>query len=116
MGADFSFSYLDKFHGWDSKYDANIGACVRMTDVYGNSVKSWQSYANFKAWFDWLAQTVPGNYINCTEGGTFGAYPGGNIRHVVQMDLADCLAVYNMCDTLKEQCLDSATPNKRILF
>jgi hypothetical protein len=104
LGADFSFSYLHKFHGWDSKYDANIGHCVRMTDVYGNSVKSWQSYANFKAWFDFIAMRVPGHWINCTEGGTFGAYPGGNIRAVEQMDLADFLAVYRMCEEIKDQC------------
>ncbi len=116
MGADFSFSYADKFHGWDSKYDASIGNCVRMTDVYGNSVKSWQSYANFKSWFDWVAQSVPGFYINCTEGGTFGAYPGGNIRHVIQMDLADCFRMYNMCDGIREQSENPATEVRTILF
>ncbi len=116
MGANFSFSYLDKFHGWDSKYDKNLGHCVRMTDVYGNSVKSWQSYANFKSWFDWMAQTVPGIYINCTEGGTFGAYPGGNIRHVIQMDLADCLKTYNMCEEIREQCENPETEQRKILF
>lgn len=116
MGADFSFSYLDKFHGWDSPYDANLGQYVRMTDVYGNSVKSWQSYANFKSWFDWVAQVVPGYYINCTEGGTFGAYPGGNIRHVVQMTLSDCLRTYNLCEEMKDQCDNPETEVHKILF
>lgn len=116
MGADFSFSYTDKFHGWDSKYDKDLGTYVRMTDVYGNSVKSWLSYANFKSWFDWMAQTVPGIYLNCTEGGTFGAYPGGNIRHVIQMDLADCLAMYNMCDEIREQSDNPLTEIRKILF
>lgn len=116
MGANFSFSYLDKFHGWDSKYDANLGHYVRMTDVYGNSVKSWKSYANFKTWFDWLATSVPGIYINCTEGGTFGAYPGGNIRAVIQMDLKDCLRMFSLCDEVKEQCLNPETPERKILF
>ncbi len=116
LGADFSFSYLDKFHGWDSKYDVNIGSCIRMTDVYGNSVKSWQSYANFKAWFDWVAMTVPGFYVNCTEGGTFGAYPTGNIRAVIQMDLADFIRMYSLCDEVKAQCQDPTTAIKKILF
>ena len=116
LGADFSFSYQEKFHGWDSKYDKDIGVCARATDVYGNSVKTWQSYANFKAWFDWLAMTVPGTYINCTEGGIFGAYPGGNIRAVQQMDLADFLAVKNMCDQTKDQCENPETDLKLILF
>jgi len=116
MGANFAFSYQHKFHGWDSKYDANIGHCVSMTDVYGNRVKSWQSYANFKAWFDHISMTVPGIYINATEGGTFGAYPGGNIRSVIQMDLKDALAMFNVCDHTEEQCLDPETKQVKILF
>lgn len=116
LGADFSFSYLDKFHGWDSKYDKDIGHYLRMTDVYGNSVKTWQSYANFKAWFDWLAQTVPGFWVNCTEGGTLGAYPQGNIRAIHQMDLADFLAQYRLCDNVRESCENPATSDLKILF
>lgn len=116
MGADFSFSYLEKFHGWDSKYDADLGQIVKMSDVYGNCVKSWKSYSNFKAWFDWLAQTVPGFYINCTEGGTFGAYPGGNIRQVIQMDLKDALAMFNLCDEIKLSCQNPETDERKILF
>lgn len=116
LGADFSFSYLDKFHGWDSKYDANLGQYVRMTDVYGNSVKSWQSYANFKSWFDWLVQTVPGQWTNCTEGGTFGAYPGGNLRALQQMDLKDFLRMVSLSDEIREQCENPETKDRKILF
>ena len=116
MGADFSFSYTDKFHGWSSKYDKEVGQYVRMTDVYGNSVKSWPTYSNFKAWFDWVAQSVPGLYINCTEGGTFGAYPGGNIRHVIQMTLSDCLRTFNLHEEIRDQCENPATDVKKILF
>jgi hypothetical protein len=116
LGADFSFSYTHQFHGWNSKYDANMGHCVRMTDVYGNSVKSWQSYANFKSWFDFIAMRVPGHWINCSEGGTFGAYQGGNIRAVQQMDLADFLRVYSMAEEVKEQCENPETDIKKILF
>ncbi len=116
LGADFSFSYLEKFHGWESKYDKQLGQYIKMTDVYGNCVKSWQSYANFKAHFDWMTQVVPGLFINCTEGGTFGAYPGGNIRTVIQMDLADCLKMYNLCDFVKDQSENPETTNKAILY
>ena len=116
VGADFSFSYTDKFHGWDSKYDKDIGQYLRMTDVYGNSVKTWQSYANFKAFFDWLAETVPGIYFNCTEGGTLGAYPGGNIRSIRQMDLADFLRMYRLHEEVREQCEAPATAARKILY
>lgn len=116
VGADFSFSYSDKFHGWDSKYDASLGQYVRMTDVFGNSVKSWQSYANFKAWFDSRAMTVPGDWINCTEGGTFGAYPTGNIRAVKQMDLRDFLDVYQLHEHMRDQCENPETDILKILF
>lgn len=115
-GANFSFSYTEKFHGWDSKYDANLGHCVRMTDIYGNKVKTWQSYANFKAWFDWLVQTVPGLYINASEGGCFGSYPEGNIRALRQMDLKDVLRMFNMCDELAAQCANPEIDEKKILF
>lgn len=116
MGADFSFSYMEKFHGWDSKYDKNLGNVIRMTDVFGNSVKTWPTYANFKAWFDWVAQSVPGLYINCTEGGTFGSYPGGNIRHVIQMTLADCLHMFNLHENKRDQCENPGTDVRKILF
>lgn len=116
IGADFSFSYTDGFHPWASKYDRKLGHCVRLTDVFGNKVKTWQSYANFKGWFDWLVQTVPGIWINATEGGCFGSYPEGNIRELRQMDLKDCLRMFNLCDELKEQCENPETAQKKILF
>lgn len=116
LGADFSFSYEEKFHGWDSKYDASIGHYVKLTDIYGMKTKTWQSYANFKAWFDWVAQSVPGEYINCTEGGIFGAYNEGNIRAVKQMDLDDCLVRFGMSEHIREQSENSETDVTKILF
>lgn len=116
MGANFAFSYLEKFHGWDSKYDANLGQYLKTTDVYGNSVKTWQSYANFKSWFDWVAESIPGIWINCTEGGTWGAYAGGNIRSIKQMDLVEFLGMYKLCDELKEQCDNPSIAVRKILF
>lgn len=116
LGADFSFSYDEKFHGWDSKYDKRLGEYIRMTDIYGNRTKTWQSYANFKSWFDWVAQQVPGEYINCTEGGIFGAYENGNIRAVKQMDLEDCIVRFSMSDHMKEQVLNPDLEASKILF
>jgi hypothetical protein len=85
LGADFCFSYTRKFHAWDSKYDGKLGEAIRAVDVWGNSVLTWQSYYNFKTWFDWLCTNVPGIYINCTEGGLLGSYPEGNIAQIRQM-------------------------------
>jgi hypothetical protein len=116
IGADFSFSYDHKFHGWGSKYDANLGHTIRMTDVYGNSVRSWQSYINFKSWFESRSMTVPGQWINCTEGGTFGSYPLGNIRSVKQMDLKDFLRLYSLCEEMRDQCENTETDVIKILF
>jgi len=116
VGADFSFSYSDKFHGWDSKYDRDIGHYIRMTDVFGNKVKTWQSYANFKGWFDHVVMTVPGIYINASEGGCFGSYPEGNIRQLMQMQLKDALGMFNLCDEIEETCTNPETEKPRILF
>lgn len=116
LGADFSFSYDYKFHGWDSKYDAELGHCIRLFDVYGIPVKTWQSYANFKAWFDWLAENIPGVYINASEGGCFGSYREGNIRSVRQMTLKDALSMFNMSEELRAQCENPAIEQRKILF
>ncbi len=116
LGADFSFSYEDKFHGWDSKYDKKLGQYLRVTDVFGNKVKTWQSYHNFKAWFDWVAQCVPGEYINATEGGTFGAYPEGNILCVKQMDLQAVLDRFKLSEHMREQAENPETAQIKILF
>lgn len=116
LGADFSFSYLDKFHGWDSKYDKTIGQCLRVTDVYGHSVKTWPSYHNFKCWFDWVTQSVPGIYFNCTEGGTFGAYPGGNLRSVIQKDLKETLRMFTISEEIRDSAENPETEVRKILF
>ena len=116
VGADFAFSYENKFHGWDSKYDGKMGHTVKAVDVFGMPVQTWQSYANFKSWFEFVACQVPGNYVNCTEGGTFGAYPEGNIMQVQQMDLCDFYRIYNLVDELKECCENSEVEEKKVLF
>lgn len=115
-GADFCFSYDKKFHAWNSKYDAKLGYVVKLVDVFGNKVLSWQSYANFKAWFEFVSRSVPGLYINCTEGGAFGSYAEGNIRSITQMELSKFIDMYYMCDTIKDVCLDPTKDEKKLLF
>lgn len=116
VGADFCFSYDKKFHGWDSKYDKNLGHVIRTIDIYGNKVLSWQSYTNFKCWFDFIAMKVPGIWINCTEGGTFGAYADGNIMAVKQMELAKFFEMYQMSEQLRAQCEAPGVFDNKILF
>lgn len=116
VGADFSFSYTKKFHGWDSKYDKDIGRALRAVDVYGNSRLTWQSYYNFKVWFDWLAQQLKGIWINCTEGGILGAYPDGNIQDIKQMYLSDFVRMYTYYEDMEEQAKHPDKPCNKILF
>lgn len=115
-GMDLSFGYDYKFHPWKSKYDKELGNVLRMSDVYGNMVKTWQSYSNFKAWFDKICCTVPGPWFNCTEGGTLGAYPQGIMRHIITMDLEDCLRAMHMNSFIADQAANPATAQKLLLF
>ena len=106
IGADFSFGYDRRFHSWDSKYDKTMGHCIKAVDVFGNPVLTWQSYFNFKTWFDYISIQVPGVYINATEGGCLGAYPEGNLHTIKQMDLAKAIDQFTMCDHVKDQVLN----------
>ena len=117
IGADFSFSYDKKFHGWNSKYDKTLGNVMRTVDIYGNKVYTWASYHGFKCYFDYIAEKVPGIYVNCTEGGTFGAYPDGNIMSVRQATLQEFFFMYHMNDMVQVNCAspDSA-PSKLTLY
>lgn len=116
IGADLSFSYDKKFHGWDSKYDKDLGHVLRTVDVFGNKVYTWASYHGFKCFFDWVTLNVPGIYFNCTEGGTFGAYQDGNIMSVRQVDLCDFLKMYHLHEATRELCEAPATVEKKILY
>jgi hypothetical protein len=99
MGADFSFSYEKKFHAWNSPYD-KMGQVMYAIDVYGNKAPTWQSYYNFKLWFDSKVMTVPGEYINCSDG-LFGAYPDGNIIQVKQSHIEHVLEGYRVSSRQK---------------
>ena len=116
VGADFCFSYTNKFHGWDSKYDANLGHVLKVCDIYGNKVLTWQSYNNFKCWFDQICVEVPSIWINCTEGGTLGAYYEGNIMHIKQMKLSSFLNMYHMSRHLQKQAESTVSGDKTLLF
>lgn len=116
IGADFSFGYTKKFHAWDSKYDKNLGNVVKAWDVYGNKVLTWQSYANFKQWFDFVSLQVPGLYVNCTEGGMLGAYPEGNLASIKQMELEKFLKMYQINENVRESCENPETDIRKILF
>tara|TARA_R110000868_G_scaffold62962_3_gene189969 strand:- start:20790 stop:21050 length:261 start_codon:yes stop_codon:yes gene_type:complete len=85
-------------------------------DIYGNKVLSWQSYNNFKAWFDQVCMDVPGIWINCSEGGTLGAYFEGNIMAIKQMTLASFLDMYEMSRHLLPQAQSASSGSKAILF
>lgn len=116
IGADFSFGYNKKFHAWDSKYDKKLGYVIKAVDVYGNKVLTWQSYFNFKNWFDYIALTVPGIYINCTEGGTFGSYPDGNLMAIKQMAVLDFITMYQMYEEIGASARDPGINEKKLLF
>jgi hypothetical protein len=115
VGADLCFSHENKFHAWDSKYDAKLGQVMRVLDVFGNRVKTWPSYYGFKQWFEYLAKhAVPRPFINCTEGGILGAYPEGNIFEIKQIDLDDCLAIYRVKDDIVKQATDPKSTNRHM--
>lgn len=115
-GADFCFSYDKKFHAWDSKYDAKLGNVMRVRDVFGIPVYTWKSYHNFKGWFEFISMTVPGVYFNCSEGGTLGAYDGGNIRSITQLPLKNFIWQMNMYEEIQAQAVDSKVTEKKLLF
>lgn len=101
VGGDFCFSYDMKFHSYDSRYD-EAGHVINWVDVMSMPRRTWPSYFNFKCWFDRIACTVPGDYINCSEG-IMGAYREGNIKQYRYMDLHAALYPYKCSDVVEEQ-------------
>lgn len=109
VGGDFCFDYDGgTFHSYATEYD-KPGNYVRVIDVFGNSRRSWQSYVNFKYWLDKVACTVPGSWVNASEG-ILGAYREGNIKQFKYMTLREALIPYQMADTLYLE--DQATKTK----
>lgn len=113
VGADFSFSGashallsgigLNKFHAWESKYDGKLGQAMRAIDCFGNKVYTWASYFNFKCWFDSVCIRCPGEFINCSEGGTLGVYQEGLIRHIKHKSLKEFIDGVSLFETMKFQ-------------
>lgn len=118
VGADFSFSneVNKQFHSWKSKYDATMGECVSAVDVFGNRVLTWPSYNNFKLWFEVAAQRLPGQYINCTEGGTLGAHRDGNIISVKQMWYDDMIDMYSLAKHKYKQATEPEGDHNQVLI
>lgn len=98
VGADFCFSYENQFHSYATHYDAP-GQYVMAYDVYGMPRKTWPSYMGFKFWFDHIAMTVPGRWVNCSFG-TLGAYREGNLKAFEYMPLSDALVQYRMSEII----------------
>lgn len=115
-GADFCFSYDLKFHAWDSKYDKNLGQVIKLVDVYGNKRLSWQSYANFKGWFEQLSVSSPQMFFNCSEGGCFGAFPEGNVVSITQMKLARFLFMFRNHEEIEDQMVTPEAAEPKLLF
>lgn len=104
VGADFAFGYTKNFHPWKSKYDGKLGAePVRTVDCFGNKVLTWASYLNFKRHADSIPLRCPGEWINCTEGGTYGVYPEGLIRQIRHKSLREFIQGYNLYKCMQFQ-------------
>jgi len=118
IGADFAFSDSEKtsFHAWDSKYDKDLGHYIMVPSIFGHRIRTWQSYYNFKLWFDVVAQRIPGIYINATENGCLGAYREGNLCHIRQMTLKECLDMFSIHTIKKSACLDPSNDRRIILI
>jgi hypothetical protein len=103
IGADFCFGYTKNFHPWESKYDGKLGNHIRTIDCWGNKVYTWQSYLNFKKWHDSISMRVPGEFINCSEGGTLGVYPEGLIKYIRHKPLNEFIKGYRLYETMRFQ-------------
>lgn len=108
VGADFCFDTNNQFHSYKTHYD-DPGGYVMWPSVYSEiNRKTWPSYLNFKFFLDHCAATIPGNFINCSEG-LLGAYPEGNIRQFKYMPLKDALLPYVSMDVVKLKSIDAQT-------
>lgn len=107
VGADFCFDYDNTFHSYSTHYD-QPGAYVVHPDCFGVPRKSWRSYMNFKFFFDHIAMTIPGRWINCS-GGVLGAYPSGNLKHFEYRSLENAMDMYRMNERVFLESREEAT-------
>jgi len=117
IGADFAFSHDKKFYPWDGPNQKFAGV-IPAINIFGIPVYTWQSYKNFADWFVYVAMgasggTLPGTYVNCTEGGILGATREGNIRKIPPMNLITFLNDYNCFKNLEPAIKDK---KKIVLF
>ena len=103
IGADFCFNYSKAFHPFKTKYDGKTGNYIRTMDCFGNKVLTWPSYAGFKKWHDSITLRCPGEWINCTEGGTYGVYPEGLIKSIRHKPLKEFIHGYLMYEQMRYQ-------------
>lgn len=101
VGMDFCFDYANEFHSYQSKYDnwngGGLGNYQIATDVFGNSRKTYPSYYNFKCYLDYVACSIPGTWISCSEG-LLGAYKEGNIAQYEYMPLKAFILQHKMTE------------------
>ena len=127
VGADFAFGYKKQFHSWDNKYNFKTGRHIRTVDCWGNQVLTWASYLGFKQWHDSISMRVPGEWINCSEGGTYGVYPEGLIKSIKHKPLKTFIDGYRLYEQMKFQAehpenaiedpgIPGAIPQPKILF
>lgn len=116
VGADCAFGYNKKFHPFDSPYDKQFSGLITAIDCFGNRVYTWPSYFGFKNWFEHVALTRPGIYINATEGGIVGAFAEGNLKQVMQMPLSMVLDGYTVHKKLPDALKKPEYKNKPVLL
>jgi hypothetical protein len=103
VGADFAFGYKQNFHPFATKYDNKLGHFMRGIDCYGLPIKTWSSYHNFKCWFDSICIKCPGEWLNCTEGGTLGVYPQGLIKQIRHKPLKEFIDGFKLYRAMEYQ-------------
>jgi hypothetical protein len=103
VGADFAFGYKKNFHPFKTKYDSKLGNAIRTVDCWGNKVFTWPSYLGFKKWHDSITMRCPGEWINCTEGGTYGVYPEGLIKTIRHKPLKEFINGYKLYEQMRYQ-------------
>ncbi len=100
-GADFCFGYKKNFHPWPSKYDGKLGRVLTAHDIFGNKVFTWQSYQNFRHWFEGVSMRCPGIWMNASEGGTLGSYWNGLIPSIRQTTMHEFISMYTIHENIR---------------
>jgi hypothetical protein len=119
VGADFSYSPEGNFYPQAVNQEIEGLGPLRSSSVpniYGVPVNTTEAYYGFKVWFDWVATSVRGQLINCTEGGIFGAYPDGQLSSVPVVPLAQFFANYRTHELTYSQACDPTLVSRFVAF